>query len=108
VRVAEEAAAASWPLSTKLTGMFRTRTFEAPAEMLWYRYRGEAEVFADVDSHRTVAGPLHGVVKQSLKSPDAVALVWPRSQALRHHRVHVEFVPVGEFELYEVCIAPNS
>jgi cytochrome c553 len=107
-RVAEEGAAASWQLSSKLTGMFRTRTFEAPAEMVWYRYRGEAEVFADVDSHRTVAGPLHGVVKQSLKSPNAAAWFGHDLRPYAGHRVHVEFTPAGEFELYEVCVSPQQ
>lgn len=107
-RLAEEGAAASWQLSSKLTGMFRTRTFAAPAEMLWYRYRGEAEVFADVDSHRTVAGPLHGVVKQTLKSPNAAAWFGHDLRPYVGHRVHVEFTPTGEFELYEVCISSHQ
>jgi hypothetical protein len=107
-RVAEASAAASWQLSTKLTGLLRTRTFEAPAEKLWYRFRGEAEIFADVDSHRTVAGPLHAVVKQSVKSPDGIKWFGHDLRPYAGHRVHLEFTPIGEFELYEVCIAKDE
>ncbi len=106
-RVLENPAAVSWDLSPKFTGLIRTPTFVAPPEKLWYRYRGEAEVFADVDSHRTVEGPLHGVVKQSLNSPK-VAWFAHDLRAYAGHRVHVEFTPRGEFELYEVVASHDE
>ncbi len=108
VRVAEASAAASWRRSARLTGMIRTRTFEATAQRIWYRYRGVADVFAEIDSHRTVEGPLHGVAKQTLNSPDDVAWFCHDLRAYADHRIHIEFTPRGEFELLEACLADEE
>ncbi|GIT77949.1 MAG: hypothetical protein Ct9H300mP32_3310 [Verrucomicrobiota bacterium] len=46
----------------------RTRTFGVNGDMLWYRYKGKADVFLAVNSHRQIAGPLHGIVRQKLEA----------------------------------------
>ena len=101
-RLVPEAAACGDRAGKRFTGLYRTRTFEVAGDVLWYRFRGSAEVFLDVDSHRTVAGPLHGVVKQKLDSPDGEAWFGHQVADYLGHRVHVEFKPTGPFELYEV------
>ncbi len=95
-------AAVGHHLSQKLTGFYRTPTFEVVGDKLWYRFRGRANVFAAVDSHRTVTGPLHGVVRQHINSPDRDAWFGHRLDDYLGHRIHIEFEPQGEFILYEV------
>ncbi|HLU49519.1 MAG TPA: DUF1553 domain-containing protein, partial [Planctomycetota bacterium] len=91
-------------------GFLRTRTFEVTSNTLWYRYRGEAEVFLAVDSHRVVAGPLHGVVRQHLA--DTKGKVRWIAHPVRDyigHRVHVEFTPKSrDFALLEVRFSKDK
>lgn len=107
-RLVTQPIAANWVASPKLTGLFRTRTFEMPDQPLWYRYRGVAEVFVDVDSHRTITGPLHGALKQRLDSAESEAWFCHDLRTYGGHRAHVEFTPVGNFELLEISSAPTQ
>ncbi|QDU54152.1 PSD1 and planctomycete cytochrome C domain-containing protein [Aeoliella mucimassa] len=101
-RVLSHAAATNLATSPKLTGLYRTRTFEVTADRLWYRVRGKANVFMEVDSHRTVAGPLHGVVRKSIDTQGAWQWIEHPTQDYVGHHVHVDFKPTGEFSLAEV------
>ncbi len=106
-RVIETPSASSAMLSPKLTGLYRTPTFAITAPNIWYRYRGQAAVFLDVDSHRTVQGPLHQVCSQKLKKTNEPT--WfrhPAGDYLGHH-VHVDFKPEGDFELLAVVVADS-
>ncbi|MGL4514881.1 MAG: PSD1 and planctomycete cytochrome C domain-containing protein [Lacipirellulaceae bacterium] len=107
-RLTNEPTAASWNASSKLTGLLRTRTFEMLDQPLWYRYRGVAETLVDIDSHRTIVGPLHGALKQQLDAPDGEAWFCHDLRTYAGHRAHVEFTPAGDFELLEVCFAPSQ
>lgn len=105
----DRSSASSETLSGKLTGLLRTRTFEVTGDQIWYRYRGNGAVFLDVDSHRVVAGPLHGVVKQELKSEDQ-QWKWS-SQHVRDyvgHRVHIEFTGGPGFAVDQVIFAASE
>ncbi|HLU48836.1 MAG TPA: DUF1549 domain-containing protein, partial [Planctomycetota bacterium] len=92
------------------SGFLRTRTFEVTSNTLWYRYRGEAEVFLAVDSHRVVAGPLHGVVRQHLAGTKGEVRWFPHSvRDYIGHRVHVEFTPKSrDFALLEVRFSKDK
>src|SRR5690606_25733759 len=68
--IADRAAASNLATSSALSGIYRTRTVTVAGKTMWYRYRGSARVFLDVDSHRTVASPLHEICKQTIESPD--------------------------------------
>ena len=100
--IVQHRSACSSHISPHLTGLFRTRTFEVVGDKLWYRYRGTADVFMAVDSHRTVSGPLHSRVKLKLESPSEYAWTAHQVDDYLGHRVHVEFSPAGDFELCEV------
>ncbi len=99
----EHGAARSDGLSTRFTGLLRTRTFAVNGDTLWYRYRGRADVFLAVDSHRQVSGPLHRVVRQTLDSKGG-DWKWFGHKLSDYigHRVHVEFTPRGAFALERV------
>ncbi|MCO6046978.1 PSD1 and planctomycete cytochrome C domain-containing protein [Aeoliella sp. ICT_H6.2] len=102
LRVIERPVATNLVASPQLTGLYRTRTFEVTAGQVWYRYRGKANVFLAVDSHRTVHGPLHTICPQSLDSGGDWAWYSHSTSDYLGHRVHVDFVPTGGFELAEV------
>ena len=102
-------APAAQTVSNRFQGFLRTRTFEVVGDRLWYRYRGNAEAFLAVDSHRVVAGPLHGVVKQQLEN-DTCDWKW-FSHPVRDyvgHRVHVEFRPKGDFAVDQVVFSAEQ
>jgi hypothetical protein len=107
-RIVQHRSACSSHISSRLTGLFRTRTFEVVGDKLWYYYRGTADVFMAVDSHRTVSGPLHKSVELKLKSPDEYAWTAHQVDDYLGHRVHVEFAPAGDFELCEVRFASEQ
>ena len=78
--------------SRKFHGLLRTPTFEVVGDTLWYRVRGSCAAFLAVDSHRTVYGPLHGVVKKRIKG-DSKTWRW-HGHAVKDylgHRIHLEF-----------------
>ncbi len=49
-------------------GMLRTPTFTISSPTLWYRVAGAGEAFIVIDSHRMIAGPLHGGTKQKFNA----------------------------------------
>ena len=99
----ENGAARNDELSTRFSGLIRTRTFGVNGDMLWYRYKGKADVFMAVNSHRQVAGPLHGIVRQKLDSKgDEWKWHGHRVSDYIGFRVHVEFTPRGNFALERV------
>ena len=99
----ENGAARSDGLSTRFTGIIRTRTFGVNGDTLWYRYKGKADVFLAVNSHRQIAGPLHGIVRQKLDSKgDEWKWHGHRVRDYIGHRVHVEFKAKGGFALEHV------
>ncbi len=105
------AAARDDGLSERLSGMLRTKTFEVTSDTLWYEYKGEADVFLAVDSHRMVSGPLHGVVRQKLKPSSEYRWHAHNVREYIGHRVHVEFTPTRSFALREIrfsATAPQS
>ncbi len=69
----------------------RTATFELSAEHLFVRVRGAGHVFACVDSHQLVAGPLHGQTVQSF-GPEPRWVELDLSRYVGHH-LHLEFTP---------------
>ena len=99
----ENGAARNDGLTTRFSGLIRTRTFGVNGDMLWYRYKGKADVFMAVNSHRQVAGPLHGIVRQKLDSKgDEWKWHGHRVRDYIGFRVHVEFTPRGDFALERV------
>lgn len=107
LRVVEHPSAAVNGGSYKLRGIYRTKTFEITGPSLWYAYRGRADVFLDVDSHRTIYAPLHTAVEQKLNSYGKIAWFQHPVGPYVGHRVHVDFTPRGDFELFAVGFAPT-
>lgn len=70
-----------------------TPTFEMPVRKLYYLVRGAGFVYASVDSHRMVNGPLHGSVVKQWKAKDRIQWIEHDLATYAGHRVHLEFTP---------------
>ena len=81
--------------------MVRTPTVTLQSGRLHYLLRGRAKVFASVDSHLMVEGPLHGALNQTFDSGDSLEPRWVTHglEAYAGHRAHLEFGPDGDREL---------
>jgi len=70
-----------------------TQSFELESGRLWYLVRGKGHVYAAVDSHRLLHGPLHGVIVKHLDT--AGEWRWIEHPLMRYagHRLHLEVTP---------------
>jgi len=86
--------------------MIRTATFELGVGRLHYLIQGKGQVYAGVDSHIMIAGPLHGRLVREIDSGDAPGPRWIMHDLTPYqgHRTHLEFSPAGpgDFELLMV------
>ena len=108
LRVTDRPAATNEAGSSRFSAMYRTRTFEVTRPALWTCYRGEADIFLAVDSHRTVEGPLHAICKQVLERVDDWKWHGHQVDDYLGHRVHLEFKPKGPFGLAAVGFAEQD
>ncbi|MCA9179547.1 MAG: PSD1 domain-containing protein [Planctomycetales bacterium] len=105
----EPGALGSWDRAGKTV---RTPTFELQGEgKLHYLIRGNCRVHAVVDSHRTLMGPLHGVLVQKLEAPAGSDWRWVTHNLKDYigHRLHIEFSANGEdpVAIAKVVSAPS-
>ncbi|MCC6417301.1 MAG: DUF1553 domain-containing protein [Gemmataceae bacterium] len=73
----------------------RTPTFEVRAGKVFSLVRGTGQIFAAVDHHVMIAGPLHGRVLQTVQTGPAFQWVEHDLTRYRGRRVHLEFTPIG-------------
>ena len=81
--------------------MLRTPTVTLGVGKLHYLIRGKTLVYAAVDSHLMVEGPLHGRLVQKFDQGPIHDLLWVTHDLSDYsgHRAHVEFGPDGDGEL---------
>lgn len=83
----------------------RTPTFEVQGAVN-YRVKGDCWVYACVDSHRLLFGPLHGSTLKKVQASPHGKPVWVTHDLSRYkgHRVHLEFTPIAQspLEVYQV------
>ncbi|MCA9135254.1 MAG: DUF1553 domain-containing protein, partial [Planctomycetales bacterium] len=82
--------------------MLRTPTFTCTDGIVGCRVRGKGHVVACVDSHRLIAGPLHGETIQEIRE----GIPWANMYLSRYngHQIHLEFTPDegSQLEVYVV------
>ncbi len=78
---------------------YRSPTFTLRDGALHCRVRGSGHVVVCVDSHRMIAGPLHGQTVRSI--PASEAFQWLTLDLSRYvgHRIHLEFTPAAHARL---------
>jgi hypothetical protein len=79
-------------------GLLSTPTFVLDDGKVHLLLQGETQVYAAVDSHLMIIGPLHKRLVTALKAPKRKWLTIDLSE-YRGHRVHLEFGPVGDAPL---------
>ncbi|QDU51952.1 PSD1 and planctomycete cytochrome C domain-containing protein [Gimesia panareensis] len=83
----------------------RTPTFEVKGSVA-YRVKGSCWVYACVDSHRLLFGPLHGSTLKKVQADKTGKPLWVFHDLSRYkgHRVHLEFTPIDQepLEVYQV------
>ena len=86
-----------------------TPTFTLPPGKLYYLARGSADVFAAVDSHRLIHGPLHAALMRRLDGDGEWKWIEHDLSEYEGHTVHVELTPrPGQpFELAMVVAAQS-
>jgi len=77
--------------------MVRSPEFTLKAHKLWYLVRGSVRVYAVVNSHLVIAGPLHGSLLQEFRhNDDQWHWVGQGMDLYQGHRLHVEFSPADD------------
>ena len=94
-----ESESGSLPSTAQAGRMLRTPTVTLASGRLHYLIRGRARVYAAVDSHIMLAGPLHGMLVATFDGGPDASWVTHDLGAYAGHRVHVEFSPEGEGDL---------
>ncbi len=81
--------------------MLRTPTVTLHGGRLHYLIRGQARVYAAVDSHIMVEGPLHGRLLQRFDTGAQRRPTWVTHDLTPYagHRLHIEFSPMGDADL---------
>ncbi|MCA9014659.1 MAG: PSD1 domain-containing protein [Planctomycetaceae bacterium] len=83
----------------------RTPTFEVQGSIA-YRVKGSCWVYACVDSHRLLFGPLHGSTLKKVTANQSGKPLWVFHDLSRYkgHRIHLEFTPIDKspLEIYQV------
>lgn len=87
-----------------------TPTVRLESGRLHYLIRGRARVYAAVDSHIMLAGPLHGNLVATFDGGSEPSWVSHDLGAYAGHRVHVEFAPDGDhpLDVLEVIECPDK
>ena len=75
---------------------------------LHYLIRGKAQVYASVDSHLMVEGPLHGVLVSKFDSGPQPRWVSHDLRPYAGHRVHLEFSPVEKNDLDVLMVVEST
>ncbi len=78
--------------------MFRTETFVLEQPELSVLVRGQGFVYAAVDGHRLIRGPLHGALCKSVHTGGSFQWMHLDLGDYVGHRVHLEFSPRQEAE----------
>ncbi len=86
---------------------FKTNTFSLVDGRVHYLVRGAGRVFAVVDSHRLVAGPLHGVTAKKWDAAESDEPRWITHDLRDYqaHRIHLEFTPHEDNPLEILLVA---
>ncbi|HVW02351.1 MAG TPA: DUF1549 domain-containing protein, partial [Planctomycetaceae bacterium] len=105
---ADYGALGGWQRSGKT---IRTPEFTFTGKSLRYLVRGSVRVYADINSHLVIGGPLHGSLVREYKG-ESGRWQWVEQHlpAYEGHRMHVEFTPLdgSEVAIAQVVIANSA
>jgi hypothetical protein len=79
--------------------VIRTPSFTVTTGKLYYRVRGAGTVYAAVEGHGLIAGPLHGQLLLDFRAGDEFRWVVHDLTPYKGRRAHVEFAPADASDL---------
>ena len=89
----------------------RTPTFELKSGKVHVQLAGHGFIYAAVDSHSLIAGPLHGNLQRDTgpAPPEQIRWITLSLDDYKGHRLHLEITPEGEgdFRVFQVIDAAN-
>jgi hypothetical protein len=87
--------------TSRSSGMLKTQRFKIESGKLRYLVRGKTKVYAAVDNHIMVIGPLHRTLVKVFESKDSTTPEWVTHDLSEYqgHLVHLEFGLVGDSDL---------
>ncbi len=85
-----------------------TPKFTLASGKLQYLIRGKASVYAGVDSHIMVIGPLHGQLVAGFDTGNQLRWVTHNLTDYVGHRLHLEFAPSGDAELEVLKVVDSA
>ncbi|MBL9175902.1 MAG: DUF1553 domain-containing protein [Verrucomicrobiales bacterium] len=90
--------------------MVRTPTFELADGHVHYLIRGKTRVYAAVDGHIMLEGPLHGVLTKSFDTGPSSEPRWVTHDLSPYsgHRTHIEFGPDGDAPLEILAVVESQ
>jgi hypothetical protein len=90
--------------------MVRTPTFKLGNGRMFYLMRGRSKVYAAVDSHLMLAGPLHKDLIKTLGISMGKNPVWVEHDLREYagHRVHIEFGPIKDEPLEILAVVETD
>lgn len=88
----------------------KTDTFPLTDGRVYYLVKGSGYVFAVIDSHRMVQGPLHGKSGNRWESKDPNQVQWIRHDLRDYlgHSIHLEFTPMGDQPLEVLMVVDGE
>ncbi|MGY8769872.1 MAG: PSD1 and planctomycete cytochrome C domain-containing protein [Pirellulales bacterium] len=88
----------------------RTPTFTLNDGRIHYRVRGAGRVFAVVDSHRLVQGPLHNrvILQWNPDKENQERWITQDLQRYQGHNLHIEFVPFDNHPLEIIAVVEGE
>ena len=106
LKAGNQADAGSLDATSRSNGMLKTKRFRLENGKLRYLISGSVKVYAAVDSHLMVAGPLHGALVKTFKASSGESQSWVTHDLseYRGHLVHLEFGTIGDepLSIYQV------
>ncbi|MDA7657320.1 PSD1 and planctomycete cytochrome C domain-containing protein [Verrucomicrobia bacterium] len=101
IRNGNQQDAGSLDATSRSSGMLKTQRFKIESGKLRYLIRGKTKIYAAVDNHIMVTGPLHGTLVKVFESKDSKTPEWVTHDlsAYRGHLVHLEFGLVDDADL---------
>jgi hypothetical protein len=86
----------------------RTPTFEVTAGWVYYLVQGSGHVYASVEAHVMIAGPLHASLVMPFKTGPAYQWVAQDLSPYKGRHVHIEFTPNPGADLAVVMVVQAS
>ena len=89
-------------------GLVSTPTFRLDQGTIHVLMKGEAQIYAAIDSHLMITGPLHRNLVTTHKTPEAKWITLDLG-GYQGHRLHLEFGPVGQapLSIFKVIQGPR-